>query len=92
MPDRFERGVIKKPRRRIIETGLGHHGGDLAGIVKRLGHLEELGVNALYLTPIFESMTYHGYDIVDYFKVAGKFGSNEAFGELARELKRRDIN
>ncbi|NJE42949.1 alpha amylase N-terminal ig-like domain-containing protein [Thermococcus sp. GR6] len=91
MPDRFERDMIKKPRGRIIETGLGHHGGDLAGIVKRLGHLEELGVNALYLTPIFESMTYHGYDIVDYFKVAGKFGGNEAFGELARELKRRDI-
>ncbi|NJE85968.1 alpha-glycosidase [Thermococcus sp. CX2] len=91
MPDRFERGIIKKPLGRRIETGLGHHGGDLVGIAKRLGHLEELGVNALYLTPIFESMTYHGYDIVDYFKVAGKFGGNEAFRELAGELKRRDI-
>ncbi|NJE77314.1 alpha amylase N-terminal ig-like domain-containing protein [Thermococcus sp. ES12] len=90
MPDRFERGLPGTPRGRAF-AGEGFHGGDLAGIIKRLDHLEDLGVNALYLTPIFGSMTYHRYDVTDYFNVDTKLGGWGVFRELVRELKKRDI-
>lgn len=66
MPDRFAK-AIEKVHGSIV-------GGDLAGLRERLDHLESLGINALYLTPIFESVTYHGYDIVDYYHVARRLG------------------
>jgi len=84
MPDRFERGL---PAR---ESGKDFHGGDLEGLIRRLNHIEELGANMLYLTPVFESTTYHGYDIVDYFKVDERLGGDEAFQRLVRELKERN--
>ncbi|WP_324734848.1 alpha amylase N-terminal ig-like domain-containing protein [Thermococcus sp. SY098] len=91
MPDRFAKGNPENDPHDCIEFGIGHYGGDLEGIIKKLNHIEELGVNALYLTPIFESMTYHGYDITDYFHVAEKFGGDETFKQLVDELKKRDI-
>ncbi len=90
MPDRFERGLPGTPRGKAF-AGERFHGGDLAGVVKRLKHLEELGVNALYLTPIFESMTYHRYDVVDYFSIDRKLGGQGVFRELVRRLKERDV-
>ncbi len=90
MPDRFERGLTGTPKGKAFRREQ-FHGGDLAGIIKRLEHLEELGVNALYLTPIFKSMTYHRYDVTNYFQVDGKLGGDEAFRELVEELKKRDI-
>ena len=42
------------------------YGGDLAGIEDHLDHLVDLGVNAIYLNPIFETRSNHGYDIIDY--------------------------
>lgn len=62
--------------------------GSLLGIIDKLGYLGNLGINALYLTPIFESTTYHGYDVTDYYRV--KEG-DEAFERLLKELKERDI-
>ncbi|NJE11687.1 glycoside hydrolase family 13 protein [Thermococcus sp. LS2] len=92
MPDRFANGNPENDPRNCIEfKNITHHGGDLEGIIERLDYIEELGVNALYLTPIFESMTYHGYDIIDYFHVAKKFGGDKTFEQLVDELKKRDI-
>ena len=90
MPDRFDRGLPGTPRGRAFR-GEGFHGGDLAGIIKRLDHIKGLGVNALYLTPIFESMTYHRYDVTDYFRVDRKLGGWGVFRKLVEELKKRDI-
>lgn len=87
MPDRFAKGRDHEPPFLSWE----YYGGDLWGIVEKIDHLEELGVNALYLTPIFESMTYHGYDITDYLRVAERLGGEEAFRELVKALKSRDI-
>lgn len=84
MPDRFARSLENIPGS-MVESDF--HGGDLAGLRERLNHLESLGINALYLTPIFESMTYHGYDIVDYFRVAKRLGGDESFENLVRDLK-----
>lgn len=67
------------------------YGGDLAGIEAHLDHLTDLGVNALYLTPIFDSRSNHGYDIVDYRRVADYFGGDAALVSLRRATRERDI-
>ncbi|MDX1654008.1 MAG: glycoside hydrolase family 13 protein [Candidatus Competibacteraceae bacterium] len=60
----------------------GFHGGDLRGVVDRLDYLEELGINALYLCPIFASAANHRYHPYDYFKVDPLLGGDQALGEL----------
>ncbi len=57
-------------------------GGDLVGILAKLPYLEALGVNALYLTPIFTGATNHKYDGEDYFRVDPAFGGDRAFQSL----------
>ncbi|KUJ99387.1 MAG: Neopullulanase [Thermococcales archaeon 44_46] len=92
MPDRFFNGNPENdPNGRIDLGSISHYGGDLEGVIQKIEYLTELGVNALYLTPIFESMTYHGYDIVDYYHVAQKFGGDKAFEKLVQKLKKEDI-
>ena len=50
-------------------------GGDLEGIRQKLDYLQDLGVNVLYLTPIFQSISNHKYDISDYYAVDEHFGN-----------------
>ncbi len=59
-------------------------GGNLLGIIKKLPYLKELGINVIYLNPIFESSSNHKYDTGDYKKVDSMFGNNELFAELCR--------
>lgn len=66
-------------------------GGDLQGILERLDYLQELGVNALYLTPIFDSPSNHKYDTRDYFAVDPAFGSKALLKRLVDELHRREM-
>jgi glycosidase len=54
-------------------------GGDLAGITARLDHIESVGANAIYLTPIFEADTNHRYDAKDYFSIDHRLGDLDAF-------------
>ena len=67
------------------------YGGDLAGIRQKLSYLEDLGVTALYLNPIFTSPSSHKYDTVNYLNVDPHFGTNEEFAELCTDLKKRDM-
>ena len=67
------------------------YGGDLEGIRQKLPYLQELGVTALYLNPIFTSPSSHKYDTVDYSEVDRHFGGNEAFIQLCEALKARDM-
>ena len=60
----------------------GFWGGDLAGIASRLDYLARLGVEVLYLTPIFASPSNHRYDTVDYLTVDPLLGGNEALHEM----------
>lgn len=69
----------------------GFYGGDLQGIIERLPYLEELGVNALWLTPIFTSPSNHKYDTVDYFSVDPHFGDLATLQELIRRCHDRGI-
>lgn len=59
-------------------------GGDLRGIINRLDYIKDLGVNAIYLTPIFKSISNHKYDISDYWTVDKQFGSNQDLKELVK--------
>lgn len=58
------------------------YGGDLAGITGHLDYLRELGINAVYLTPIFRSVSNHKYDTIDYMEIDEHFGSKEDFKKL----------
>jgi alpha-glucosidase len=71
--------------------GVEFFGGDLAGIEAHLDHIEDLGANALYLTPIFATRSNHGYDIIDYEHVADHFGGDDALVQLRRATCERDI-
>ncbi len=66
-------------------------GGDLWGIIEHLDYLQDLGVNALYLTPIFTSPSNHKYDTVDYKHVDAHFGGDEALIALRNALDERDM-
>lgn len=66
--------------------------GDLGGIIERLDHLVALGVDAVWISPFYESpMDDAGYDISDYRSVDPLFGTLDQFDELVRELHRRDL-
>ncbi|MCS6843924.1 MAG: alpha-amylase family glycosyl hydrolase [Caldilineales bacterium] len=67
------------------------YGGDLDGIVARLGYLQDLGVNALYLNPIFPAHSNHRYDVVDYERVDPLLGGDEALIRLRRALDERGM-
>lgn len=66
-------------------------GGDLQGITQHLDYLEELGINALYLTPIFTAPSSHKYDVADYTTVDPHFGGEAALAELRHALDRRGM-
>lgn len=66
--------------------------GDLAGIISKLDYLEFLGVDAIWLSPVYESpMEDMGYDVEDYFKIAPVFGNMEDMDKLIAEGKKRNI-
>ncbi len=67
------------------------HGGDLVGIERGLPYLADLGVDAIYLNPIFTSPSNHRYDTVDYFQVDPMLGGNEALASLVDAAHRRSI-
>ena len=68
-----------------------YFGGDLAGIIEKLDYLKKLGVTALYLNPIFDSGSDHGYDTHDYMKVSPKFGTEEDLQGLLNEAHKRGM-
>ncbi|HVL39314.1 MAG TPA: glycoside hydrolase family 13 protein, partial [Fimbriimonadaceae bacterium] len=72
-------------------TATNRMGGDLAGIKARIDHLKELGVTALYLNPVFEALSNHAYDTVDYTKVDPRFGTNAELAALVSALKSQGI-
>ena len=66
--------------------------GDLRGIISKLDYLKELGVDIIWLSPIYKSpFVDQGYDISDYYAIAEEFGTMEEFDELLAETKKRDM-
>lgn len=65
--------------------------GDINGLISKLDYINSLGVNAIWLSPIHPSPSYHGYDVMDYTKVNEKFGSESDFDRLVAEAHNRGI-
>jgi alpha-amylase len=66
--------------------------GDLNGITQKLDYLQELGVNALWLMPIFPSPSYHGYDVTDYFDVNPQYGTLDDLRNLLNQAHQRKMH
>ena len=107
MPDRFAQGAGHNPQVKGMrpykedrsQPSL-RHGGDLNGIREHLDYFCELGVTALWLTPILENdspdsengfSTYHGYATTDYYKVDPRFGTNEDYRRLVDEAHAKGL-
>jgi glycosidase len=75
-----------------VEGGIHEfYGGNLKGITSRIDHIVSLDVDAIYLTPIFESSTYHRYDTLNYFKIDPMVGTDEEFRELVDKFHSKGI-
>ncbi len=66
-------------------------GGDLEGVKQKIPYLQELGVTAIYLNPIFTAPSVHKYDCIDYLHVDPHFGGDEALEELSKALHENDM-
>lgn len=73
----------------------GRHGGDLQGIINKLDYLQDLGVTALWLTPVVENnvraSSYHGYAATDLYRVDPRFGSNDLYRTFVKEAHKRKL-
>jgi glycosidase len=72
----------------------GRKGGDIEGIISKLDYLKELGITALWITPMLENnmyMSYHGYAATNLYKIDPRFGSNELYKKLVDEAHKRDL-
>lgn len=67
------------------------YGGTLWGVIEKLDYIKSLGVNALYLNPIFKAASNHKYDTADYMQIDPIFGGEEAFTALVEACRKRDI-
>jgi cyclomaltodextrinase / maltogenic alpha-amylase / neopullulanase len=96
-PDRFATSAqVEKPRNLeswdALPTTFGFKGGDLLGVVEHLDYLVDLGVNAIYFTPIFQSTANHRYHTHDYFQIDPILGGNAAFKSLLDAAHARGIH
>ena len=66
-------------------------GGTIRGVIEKLPYIRDLGFNTIWLTPIFESPSHHGYDISDYFQINPRLGTLEEFNLLISEAHRSGI-
>ncbi|MBW3599323.1 MAG: glycoside hydrolase family 13 protein [Planctomycetes bacterium] len=95
-PDRFARSErVPQPSNLLPWSSPpsqeAYHGGDLLGVAERLDYLADLGVNAIYLTPIFQSACNHRYHTHDYKQVDPLLGGNAALRELIEQAHAREM-
>jgi alpha-glucosidase len=102
-PDRFAKSDVQRdlppwavprewnalPTGRGATTGTEFYGGDFLGVSEHLGHLEELGVNAIYFTPFFPSRTNHRYDASSFEHADPLLGGDEGFIALSTAARKR---
>lgn len=95
-PERFANGEPATDPENVqpwgtAPTNSNFMGGDLRGIIERLDYLAALGVNALYLNPIFQSTSNHKYNTTDYLRIDPHFGTLASFQELIASAHQRGI-
>ncbi|BCS85625.1 alpha-amylase [Prevotella herbatica] len=106
MPDRFASGKnISKPlkgmNKYVVDRTMPslRHGGDIAGIRQHLDYFNQLGVTALWFTPVLENnspdnngfSTYHGYATTDYYRVDPRFGTNDEYKALIDDAHKHGL-
>ncbi len=93
--DRFAKSDQKmpvKPWDSPVEGAINEfYGGNIRGIISKADYISSLGADAIYLTPIFSSHTYHRYDILDYFKIDPVVGNEDDFDEMIRIFHSKNI-
>ncbi|MFW3591076.1 alpha,alpha-phosphotrehalase [Staphylococcus caprae] len=88
----WRKSVVYQIYPKSFNDTTGNGEGDLNGIIEKLDYLKYLGVDYLWLTPIYESpMNDNGYDISNYFKINEQFGTIEDFKRLVAEAHQRDL-
>ena len=90
-PDRFANGNHRNDPENVrpwgsIPTNNGYMGGDFDGIIQHMDYLRDLGINALYLNPVFLSSTTHRYNATDYFKIDPFLGDEQDFLRLVKTV------
>ncbi|WPR70974.1 glycoside hydrolase family 13 protein [Flavobacterium sp. NG2] len=101
MPDRFSNGNSDNDSHKSVTEKMnrskssGRHGGDIEGIIQHLDYLKELGVTAVWNTPLCEDNdaegSYHGYGQSDVYKIDPRYGTNEDYLRLSTELHKKDM-
>ena len=101
MPDRFSNGKKNNDSNDLTfekynrDLPGGRHGGDIEGIINHLDYLQELGVTAVWNTPLCEDneekYSYHTYAQSDVYKIDPRYGTNEDYARLASELHKRKM-
>jgi len=101
MPDRFANANPSNDSHAQLQEKAdrsnpgGRHGGDIEGVIKNLDYLEDLGVTAIWSTPLLEdddpSYSYHTYAQSDVYKIDPRYGTNEDYRRLAKEMEKRDM-
>ncbi|MGO3107891.1 MAG: alpha-amylase family glycosyl hydrolase, partial [Sphingobacterium sp.] len=102
MPDRFANGDTSNDIiQGLSETALNRdsmyyrHGGDLKGVISKLDYLQDLGVTALWMTPVLTNdmpqASYHGYANTENYQIDPRFGNLETYQQLAKELHKREM-
>lgn len=66
--------------------------GDLRGVIRHLDYLESLGVKALWLSPVQKAESYHGYNVLDYYEIDPRLGSESDFKDLISQAKAKGID
>ena len=88
----WKEGVVYQIYPRSFKDTTGNGLGDLEGVIQKLDYLQSLGVNMIWLCPIYESPNYdNGYDISDYRKIADEFGGNTIFERLLEAMHERGL-
>ena len=101
MPDRFANGDLSNDstddtaEKADRKQQGGRHGGDIQGIINHLDYLNELGITAIWSTPVLEdncpTYSYHGYAISDYYKIDPRYGTNEKYREMVEKCHEKGI-
>jgi cyclomaltodextrinase / maltogenic alpha-amylase / neopullulanase len=96
LPDRFADGARSNDATGAQAERFGgkpssgkREGGDLSGIIRHLDYLEDLGINALYLNPVFTARSAHGYDPIDYLHIDPHLGTDAQFKKLVDKVHER---
>ncbi|MER2063489.1 MAG: glycoside hydrolase family 13 protein [Alkalibacterium sp.] len=97
-PERFRNGDESNNPEGTLPWGSKEHpsrddfyGGDLQGVLDGLDYLEDLGINGIYFTPVFEAHSNHKYDTIDYKEIDPDFGDKELFKKVVEEAHKRGM-